>query len=67
MAPLTEILGRAEQWTTWPLFAVPLFTMALVEGSVHKDARDLGPGMVFASLRIEGTQESNRLAFAFRP
>lgn len=43
---------------------VPVFTMAevpaaLIEGSVRTDARDLGAGPVFASLRIEGGQELN--------
>jgi hypothetical protein len=43
---------------------VPLFTMAevpeaLIEGSARKDARDLGSGQVFASLRMEGGQELN--------
>jgi hypothetical protein len=42
--------------------SVPPFTMAevpvaLIEGSARKDARDLGAGLVFASLRIEGGQE----------
>lgn len=41
---------------------VPLSTMAevpaaLIEGSARKDARDLGEGLVFASLRMEGGQE----------
>ena len=41
---------------------VPLSTMAevpaaLIEGSARKDARDLGAGLVFASLRMEGGQE----------
>ena len=44
------------------LLGVPLFTMAevpaaLIEGSARKDARDLGAGRVFASLRMEGGQE----------
>lgn len=43
---------------------VPLSTMAevpeaLIEGSARKDARDLGKGLVFASLRMEGGQELN--------
>ena len=43
---------------------VPSFTMAevpaaLIEGSARKDARDLGAGRVFASMRMEGGQELN--------
>jgi hypothetical protein len=30
---------------------------ALIQGSARKDARDLGLGLVFASLRLEGCQE----------
>lgn len=41
---------------------VPLFTMAevpdaLIQGSARKDARDLGAGLVFASLRMAHGQE----------
>ena len=41
---------------------VPMFTMAevpraLIEGSARKDIKDLGQGMVFASMRIEDGQE----------
>ena len=41
---------------------VPFFKMAevpesLIEGSVRKDARDLGAGLAFASHRMEGGQE----------
>lgn len=32
-------------------------TEALIKGSVRQDARDLGAGRVFASLRVEGGQE----------
>jgi hypothetical protein len=41
---------------------IPMFTMAevpraLVEGSARKDIKDLGEGLVFASMRIEEGQE----------
>jgi hypothetical protein len=46
---------------------VPMFSMAvvpreLVEGSARKDIRDLGEGLVFASLRIDDGQELSWLA-----
>ena len=40
-----------------PLFRMAEVPAALIEGSSRKDARDLGAGMVFASLRMEGGQE----------
>jgi hypothetical protein len=42
-----------------PWFKMAEVPTALIEGSARKDARDLGAGMVFASLRIEGGQELN--------
>jgi hypothetical protein len=39
-----------------PPFAMAEVPVALIEGSARKDARDLGAGLVFASLRIEGGQ-----------
>ncbi|MFM2166831.1 MAG: hypothetical protein RIS79_1202 [Verrucomicrobiota bacterium] len=40
-----------------PPFAMAEVPVALIEGSARKDARELGAGLVFASLRIEGGQE----------
>lgn len=40
-----------------PLFRMAEVPAALIEGSARKDARDLGAGLVFASLRLEGGQE----------
>jgi len=41
---------------------IPMVTMAevshtLIQGSARKDARELGEGLAFASLRIEDAQE----------
>jgi hypothetical protein len=40
-----------------PLFAKAEVPEALIKGSARGDARDLGAGWVFASLRLEGGQE----------
>jgi len=57
------VANRLVNWVlpSAPL-GVPVSTMAevpsaLIQGSARKDARDLGAGLVFASLRLEGCQE----------
>jgi len=40
-----------------PPFAMAEVPVALIQGSVRKDARELGAGLAFASFRIEGGQE----------
>lgn len=40
-----------------PVMTIAEVPRALIEGSARADARDLGSGWVFASLRVEGAQE----------
>lgn len=42
-----------------PPFCIATVAKVLIEGSARSDARDLGSGPVFASLRIEDVQELN--------